>query len=95
MADLQPKRGFVERKAWPGFDNCFEERPQVFQVGGIDRVPVLVIPEPDRAPTEAKVVALGEALFATTAPGAIDGPFAAMFREVARAAWRLGARVQA
>lgn len=94
MADLKPKRGFVERKAWPGFDNCFEERPQVFQVGGIDRVPVLVIPEPDRDPTVEDLIALARALF----PGEVkptDRGVSIGLARVARAAWRLGARVQA
>ena len=97
MADLKPKRGFVSQSDWNGMGNPDAPRAYLWDEnpGCYDPVPVLLVPEPDRDPTEAEVVALGEALYATAAPGALDGASASMFRAVVRAAWRLGARVQA
>lgn len=91
MSDLKPKRGFVYRSEWDGFDSCFAPRPQVWQTTSPDRVPVLVVPDPDREPTEAEVEQLALIFQREDAVAGTDSWEVAM--ACARAAFRLGARV--
>lgn len=95
MAELKPKRGFVDLDHWDVIGEDSVVQPIIWDDGSDDGsdVCVLLIPDPDRDPTPEEIEALAEALYATTAPGALDGPFAATLREVVRAAWKLGARV--
>lgn len=89
MGDLKPKRGFVYVKR-------FDEDACVVWCGPVgddeeESVPVLVVPDPDRDPTPQEIEALAVALFPCATPSArVDWPVQV---EVARAAWRLGARV--
>lgn len=90
---MKPKRGFVERDDWNAIGVAGLPRPKIWHAQIGNDLPVLLVPDPDRDPTPEEIEALSEALYATTAPGALDGPFAAMLREVVRSAWKLGARV--
>lgn len=93
MSDLKPKRGFVYRTNFHAYLAGPPMGGRLFAVDSVyhgeECLPVLVLPEPDRDPTEAEVEALAEALDA-------DGDAEwHVLEPIARAAWRLGARVQA
>ena len=98
MADLKPKRGFVSQSDWNGMGNPDAPRAYLWDEnpGCYDPVPVLLVPDPDRAPTEAEVDALARACI-RAAFGTKEMYEAPSDSELAlaRAAWRLGARVQA
>ena len=101
MAELKPKRGFVNAK-WYAQDQILSVWPDY---DDISPVPVLVIPDPDRDPTPEEIEALAQQMYAHTLPtatlefGAVrpweqanDG-FRRVWRSIAAQAFRLGARV--
>lgn len=76
VAELKPKRGFVNPANYElDHFHVWDKRDDT------TLVPVLVVPDPDREPTEEEVRAIAEAIGCTP------------FWTIARAAWRLGARV--
>lgn len=107
MAELKPKRGFVNRMKFdPGMmgASCMvweDENPD-----DDARLPVLVIPEPDRDPTPEEIEDLAEMIHDAVRPEAesVGGaklnswkdaalPYRLVWYMIARAAWKLGARV--
>ena len=90
MADLKPKRGWVCEEDIRDFEDYSYATVHVDPDGPSHAaIPVILVPDPDRDPTDAEVEALAEALDA-------DGDAEwHVLEPIARAAWRLGARVQA
>ena len=97
MADLKPKRGWVCEEDIRDFEDYSYATVHVDPDGPSHAaIPVLLVPEPDRDPTEAEVDALARACI-RAAFGTKEMYEAPSDSELAlaRAAWRLGARVQA
>lgn len=95
---LKPKRGFAYRDTYDAYLAGPPLGGRIFAVDSVFHgescIPVLVVPEPDREPTEAEVEELASKLFQPGNECSVSG-ITNGAREVARAAFRLGARVQA
>ena len=94
---LKPKRGFVDLVEWDAIGSDSPIEPIVWDDASVDGddVCVLLIPDPDRDPTDAEAEALAKRLHgAEDAWPCLDQRDQSVFRICARAAFRLGARVK-
>lgn len=108
MAELKPKRGFVDLDHWDVIGEDSVIQPIIWDDRSDDGsdVCVLLIPDPDRDPTPEEIEALAERLYEdarpvaskadglTFAPWSVSGSRSRkLWCIYASAAWRLGARV--
>lgn len=108
MAELKPKRGFVNVEDWHRIGQDRNPVPHIWDerraVG--DDIPVLVVPDPDRDPTPEEIEALAEMIHDAVRPEAesvggakLDAwkdaalPYRLVWYMIARSAWKLGSRV--